>query len=88
LIAGSPSRHLTLYGRAYCHLCDDMLHALVELQAEHRFTLDVIDVDTDPALAERYDELVPVLIHEGREVCHHFLNRDTLIALVGTPPIC
>jgi len=34
----------------------------------------VLDVDADVALEKRYDELVPVLLHDGRELCHYFLE--------------
>ena len=72
--------HFTLYGRAYCHLCDDMIAALAALQSAHRFTFEVIDVDADDALVARFDELVPVLTHGEREICHHFLDRDQVLA--------
>lgn len=65
---------LTLYGRTYCHLCDDMLAALEALRGEFSFAVDVVDVDADPALEAKYDELVPVLEAEGRELCHYFLD--------------
>ena len=65
---------LQLYSRSYCHLCDDMLAALKPLQDEFEFTVEVFDVDADPALEARFDELVPVLEAEGRELCHYFLD--------------
>ncbi len=65
---------LTLYGRSYCHLCDDMLAALEELRGEYSFSVEVVDVDSDPALEAKYDELVPVLEAEGKELCHYFLD--------------
>ena len=39
-----------------------MLAALENLRAEFDFSVEVIDVDADAALVERYDELVPVLV--------------------------
>jgi len=48
--------------------------ALVLLAAELDATVNVIDVDTDPALEARYDELVPVLLHGDIELCHYFLD--------------
>lgn len=70
---------LTLYGRSYCHLCEDMERALVRLQHELRFTFEVIDVDLDPVLEERYGSLVPVLAGpDGREICHYFLDLEAL----------
>lgn len=67
----------TLYSRSYCHLCEDMLQALLALQQPgERFDVAVIDVDADPALVARFDELVPVLYGdpEGEELCHYFLE--------------
>ena len=67
--------NLTLYSRTYCHLCDDMLAALEALRGEFVFEVDVVDVDTDPALEAQYDELVPVLVDkDGVELCRYFLD--------------
>jgi thiol-disulfide isomerase/thioredoxin len=74
---------LTVYGRTYCHLCDDMIAALVALQADHRFDLEVVDVDSDPELEARYGELVPVLVHAGRELCHYRLDAAAVTAHLG-----
>jgi thiol-disulfide isomerase/thioredoxin len=69
---------LRLFSRDYCHLCHDMLAALEALRGEPGvafFDIDVIDVDADPALEAKYNELVPVLTDaEGRELCHYFLD--------------
>lgn len=69
-------RQFILYSRSYCHLCDDLLSALEVLQAECRFSVEVVDVDADETLVALYDELVPVLM--GREndggllqLCHY-----------------
>lgn len=76
---------LMLYSRSYCHLCHDMLAALDVLRSESGefpdgFDVSVVDVDTDPELVARYDELVPVLIvgrrddASARELCHYHLD--------------
>jgi hypothetical protein len=70
----------TLYSRGYCHLCQDMLEALLRLQTPQRpFTVQVIDIDhaADPTLLARFDELVPVLFADpaGPELCHYFLDQ-------------
>jgi len=73
----------TLYSRSYCHLCDDLLAALLALQTDSaRFAVTVIDVDADPALVARFDELVPVLFGDpgAPELCHYFLDRDAVRA--------
>lgn len=66
---------LTLISRSYCHLCHDMEVALAPLLAEFGAVLKVVDVDADPLLEARYDELVPVLLHADTELCHYFLDE-------------
>lgn len=80
--------HFKLYSRSYCHLCDDMLHAIQALGSEYQFTVEVIDVDADPLLVEQYDELVPVLtgIKNGtvaQKLCHYFLDETAVRAFMA-----
>ena len=53
---------LTLIFREYCSLCHKMRDELKPFQDEYGFGLDVLDVDDDPVLEEKYNELVPVLL--------------------------
>ncbi len=75
--------HLTLYSRTYCHLCDDMLAALESLRGEHDFDVKVVDVDADPVLEARFDERVPVLEADGRELCHYLLDEQAVRAYLA-----
>lgn len=73
---------LTLYSRSYCHLCDDMRVALRALIGD-QLPIAVVDVDADPELVARYDELVPVLVacREGEppvQLCHYFLDENSV----------
>jgi thioredoxin-like negative regulator of GroEL len=72
-----------LYSRNWCHLCEDMLGALRACMARQgqAYTVDVVDVDADPALVARFDELVPVLFADGAEseLCHYFLDEAALL---------
>lgn len=74
---------LTLYSRGYCHLCHDMHAALERLAGPGRFTLEVLDVDADPALEARFNELVPVLMHGERELARYRLDEAALLAWLG-----
>ena len=74
------SMHFTLYSRSYCHLCQDMLDALLLLQPPDKpITVEVIDIDTSPdtSLLARFDELVPVLFGDRAqpELCQYFLDE-------------
>ncbi|MDE2598564.1 MAG: glutaredoxin family protein [Rhodocyclaceae bacterium] len=87
---------LTLYWREYCHLCHDMLAQLLALHEQLRtetgagplFEVEIRDVDADPVLEARYDELVPVLTADAgkdaeKELCHYFLNPDSVRAYLA-----
>jgi Glutaredoxin-like domain (DUF836) len=73
---------LTIYSRIYCHLCDDMIAALRQLQGRFDFVLDIVDVDADAALEARFGERVPVLIHGEHELCHYFLDESGVAAFL------
>ena len=80
----------TLYSRSYCHLCDDLLAALLALQTEQqRFTVEVVDVDADEALVARFDELVPVLFGDlaQPELCHYFLDEAAVRGYLAASPV-
>ena len=66
---------LTLMSRGYCHLCHDMEVALQPILAHFGAVVQIVDVDADPQLEARYDELVPVLLHGDNELCHYFLDE-------------
>lgn len=66
---------LTLISRGYCHLCHDMEVALKPLAEEFGAQVTIVDVDANPDLEARYDELVPVLLHGETELCHYFLDE-------------
>lgn len=61
--------------RVWCHLCHDMEAALAPIAEEFGASVTVLDVDEDPALEARYNELVPVLLHGDTELCHYFLDE-------------
>ncbi|WP_148717561.1 glutaredoxin family protein [Chitinolyticbacter meiyuanensis] len=70
---------LTLYGREYCGLCLTMRDQLALLGSEQGFATRWIDVDDDPVLEARYDELVPVLADpDDVEICHYHLDFAAL----------
>ncbi len=77
---GEGKLRLRLYARGYCHLCDEMIDALAPLREEFGFITEIIDVDADAALEERYGLLVPVLMHADTELCHYHLDAPKVRA--------
>lgn len=71
---------LTLIGRSYCHLCDDLRAALVAAAQADGVVIELseIDVDERPELEEEYGMLVPVLLSgglpDGVEICHYHFD--------------
>lgn len=65
---------LTVLGREYCHLCDELLAGLKQLQGRYSFDIEVIDVDRHPQLEEKWGDKVPVLLDGDRELCHYYLD--------------
>jgi hypothetical protein len=78
---------LTLIGRSYCHLCDDLRAALLAAaQADGAsIALTDIDVDEHPELEPEYGLLVPVLLIGNplaagagavKEICHYHFDPE------------
>jgi len=63
-----------LYSRPGCGLCEEMLSELAALPQAGCYPVDVLDVDTDPALKMRYGHKIPVLFFGGELVCHGRLD--------------
>lgn len=76
----SAERKLTVLSREWCHLCHDLLDALAPLQRELGFDVEVVDVDAFPELEAEWSEKVPVVLNNGAEICHYFLDEAAVRA--------
>ena len=56
---------LTLMSRPGCHLCDEMRRDVEALLADRPHDWNIVDVESDPDLARRYGESIPVLFVNG-----------------------
>ena len=65
---------LILYERDGCHLCDEAaadLQAVLEDRVKHGESIArvrTIDIDTDPELKSRYNDIIPVMTLNGHEI--------------------
>ncbi|MFI5460603.1 MAG: glutaredoxin family protein [Isosphaerales bacterium] len=78
----------TVYTRAQCGCCHKALDLLKNAQKRHRFLIEEVDVDGDPALAAKYGTAVPVVAVNGKirfrgVVSPSLLNR--LLLAEGRP---
>lgn len=69
---------LTVYSRAGCGLCDELLAGLRALCAEQPVQIQVEDVDADPVLRRRYGLDVPLVFAADEELCRHRLDAATV----------
>jgi len=81
---------LTLLSRPGCHLCDEMRREVDALLADRPHEWNVVDVDSDPDLAARYGDSIPVLFVNGRLFAKirvpRMASRLRLLRSVAAPP--
>lgn len=80
-------RTLTLIGRPWCHLCDDMRAAVLSAIAGTGHELVEIDLEDHPAWEERFGMLIPVLLAgeapDGPEICHYHFDPARFQAMLA-----
>jgi glutaredoxin len=71
---------VTVYSRPGCHLCEQAVEALRELERElepeRSFRLQELDIDERPALHDAYFERIPVILLDGEELCEYVLDEQ------------
>lgn len=72
----------TIYSRAGCHLCEEMIQQLEAVTAGHAVRIRVVDIDAEPELSRRYGLRIPVLEADGEEVCSARLAPGRIAALL------
>jgi glutaredoxin len=79
--AGSLARpRVTLFGRVGCHLCEDARSVIERVCAELGESFTEVDIDSDPALVEKYGAEIPVTLVDGRQHDFWRVSEDRLRA--------
>lgn len=60
-----PAPRVVVYGRAHCHLCDDVYAVVAPVCAAREVAWTHVDIDSDDALRAAYGQLVPVVTVDG-----------------------
>jgi glutaredoxin len=71
-----------LYTRPGCHLCDTAHEQLEQARRRWGFRLAEVEIDTDPELASRYGECVPVVTVNGKVRFRGRVNEVLLARLL------
>lgn len=67
------------YSRANCGLCVDGLRTLKLVQEDIAFDIEIIDIEEDDAIHEKYMLMIPVVEKEGRILQYGNLDYATLV---------
>jgi len=69
---------VTLISRPGCHLCDDARAVIATVTEEVGEAFEEVDVRSDPALLDRYAEMIPVTLVDGRQHDYWRVSPDRL----------
>ncbi len=76
-----------IYSRPGCHLCDEAKQAIESAECLDEYTLEEINIESDPDLLRRYRYDIPVITIDGVEAFRHRLTseafRERLLARGG-----
>jgi glutaredoxin len=79
-----------VYSRPGCHLCDDAKQEIEAADCRDEYTLEVINIESDPGLLGKYCDDIPVITIDGVEVFRHRVSssafRECLREIAATKP--
>lgn len=77
-----PPLRVTLYGRPGCSLCDQAEQFLRRISRHTPMTIDLVNIETDEALHQRYMFEIPVVAVDGVEVAKAPIHEHALAASI------
>ncbi len=72
----TPKARVVIYTRPGCHLCDEAKAEIARARCGDLFTLEEINIDSDPDLARRYGYDIPVVTIGGAHAFKHRLTAE------------
>ena len=78
----APSVRVVLYTKPGCGLCEEMKAAMSEAGCTALYTLEEVDIESEPELFARFQYEIPVLFINGVEAFRHRLRSDEFRAYV------
>jgi glutaredoxin len=68
-------RHVVVYSRKGCHLCEIVKETISKLQRRGGFTWSEVDVDSDEELRRQFTDQVPVVFIDGRKAFKYRMDE-------------
>lgn len=84
-MSSASAARVTLVGRPGCHLCDTAREVIAAVCADLGVAWAERSVTDDAALLERYAELVPVTLVDGRQHDYWRVDEARLRAALARP---
>jgi len=72
----SSKSHVIIYSRPGCHLCDEAKWAIQNAGCSEEYTLEEINIESDPELLRLYRFDIPVITIDGVEAFRHRLTSE------------
>ncbi|HEY8185084.1 MAG TPA: glutaredoxin family protein [Pyrinomonadaceae bacterium] len=72
----SAKAHVVIYTRPGCHLCDEARQAIEAAHCIDEYTLEEINIESDPGLLSRYQYDIPIVTINGVEAFRHRLTSQ------------
>lgn len=86
----SPSRRVAVFTAPGCHLCEQALAVVHDVESRAAVEVEVIDITGDAALEAEYRALLPVIEIDGVRAFTYFVTVEALLERVetlnGSPP--
>ncbi|MER1985690.1 MAG: glutaredoxin family protein [Solibacillus sp.] len=75
---------IQLYSRPHCELCEEGLRTLKLVQEDVPFEIEVINIEDDDVLHEKYMLMIPVVVLDDEILQYGQLDYPTLLeAIMG-----
>ena len=75
-------KHVIIYSRPGCHLCDDAKAAITSAGCGDEFTLEEVNIESDEELLRKYKYDIPVIAIDGVERFIHRVNPSDFIRVI------
>ena len=75
-------KHVIIYSRPGCHLCDEAKAAIVSAGCSNQFTLEEVNIESDEELLRKYKYDIPVIAIDGVETFIHRVNPQDFIRVI------
>ena len=69
-------RHVIIYSKPGCHLCDEAKAVIENSGCADRFSIEEVNIESDPDLLRKYKYDIPVVTIDGVEYFRHRVNRE------------